>query len=119
MGNTGKTVSALAIDVNATGTWQAVAMNTSVTVNFASEGFYNINIRITYTDGTQKLGHTKLAVYASIQNSVSFTKPAKQRGSLCAADNFSFRRLYLVTMNCRPNQYRRQNLFQACLPQEI
>lgn len=91
VGNTGKTVSALAIDVNATGTWQAVAMNTPVTINFTNEGFYNINIRITYTDGTQKLGHTKLAVYANTGGStLSFTKPMKQRGSLCAVNNFRF-----------------------------
>jgi len=63
LGNTGKTISILQIDPNGSGTYQTVTFNTPITVNYATKGFYNVNIKLTYTDGTIKYSHTKLAVY--------------------------------------------------------
>jgi hypothetical protein len=63
LGNNGKTISTIQIDPNGSGTYQTVSFNTPISVNYSTKGFYNVNIKIIYTDGTIKYSHTKLAVY--------------------------------------------------------
>lgn len=61
--NTGKTVSAMAISVGDTTSYQSVSFNTPLTLNFTQAGFVDINIRLTYTDASICYAHTKLLVY--------------------------------------------------------
>jgi len=89
MGNTGKTISSIELDANGSGNWQTITFNTAVTVSYTTEGFYNVNIRITYTDGVQRVSHTKLAVYARPSGS-SAKLMQKKQGSLCSADKDFF-----------------------------
>lgn len=63
LSNTGKTISAIAYDATGGSSYQAAAFNTPFTLSYSSSGFYNFNIRITYTDGSTRYSHTKLVVY--------------------------------------------------------
>lgn len=61
--NTGKIISSLEIDLTNSGSYQTISFDVPITVTYNTKGFYTINIRIGYSDGTIKYGHTKLAVY--------------------------------------------------------
>lgn len=61
--NTGKTVASLALAVGDTSSYQTMAFNVPLTVNFTEAGFVDITIRITYTDASVAYGHSKLLVY--------------------------------------------------------
>jgi len=61
--NTGKTVSSIQIDPTGTGSYQTVAFNTPITVNYATTGSYTVNFIITYNDGSKRYAHTKLIAY--------------------------------------------------------
>lgn len=63
--NTGKTVSSIQVDPYGTGTYQSVTYNTPISVTYDTLGFYNINVKYTFTDGTVRLGHTKVSVYGN------------------------------------------------------
>ncbi|MBK0383656.1 T9SS type A sorting domain-containing protein [Pedobacter sp. SD-b] len=62
-GNTGKTISAIAVDIDSSGNWQNVTLNSPFNISFSTEGFYPIAIRFTFTDNSIKYAHTKIAVY--------------------------------------------------------
>lgn len=65
LGNTGKTISELAYKKQGSSTYQAVALNTPFTISYDSSGFYDIAIRIKYTDNSTWYSHTKVAVYGN------------------------------------------------------
>ncbi|WP_162303900.1 hypothetical protein [Paracnuella aquatica] len=90
LGNTGKTVRTVEVDANGSGAWQTVALNTPFNLTYTTEGFYNINIRITYTDNSQRLGHTKLAVHAKPVNGASMMRTFRKQSSLASATEFRF-----------------------------
>lgn len=62
-GNSGKTISTIQVDPLGTGSYQTISLNVPFNVTYDSSSAYIVNIRITYTDGTVKLGHTKISVY--------------------------------------------------------
>jgi Secretion system C-terminal sorting domain len=61
--NVSKTISTIQVDPLGTGTYQTVYMNTAFTVNYSDTGIYTINIKITYSDGSTNVAHTKVIVY--------------------------------------------------------
>jgi hypothetical protein len=63
VGNSGKTVSSIQVDPKGIGVYQTVTLNAPFSVNYTDTGLYTVNIKITYTDGTANVGHTKLAAY--------------------------------------------------------
>lgn len=63
LGNTGKTISSIAYKKQGAGSYQTVAFNTPFTISYDSTGFYNLDIKITYTDYSIVYGHTKIVVY--------------------------------------------------------
>jgi len=73
-GNTGKTVSSIQVDAKGTGNYQTVSLNVPFSISYDTAGFYDVNIKITYTGGIVKTGHTKLAVYATPGNGVALNE---------------------------------------------
>jgi len=65
LGNTGKIISSIAYKSQGAGSYQTVAFNSPFSISYDSSGFYNLDIRIIYTDNSIAYGHTKLVVYAS------------------------------------------------------
>ena len=65
LGNTGKIISSIAYKSQGAGSYQSVAFNSPFSISYDSSGFYNLDIRIIYTDNSIAYGHTKLVVYAS------------------------------------------------------
>lgn len=63
LSNTGKTISSIAYDAAGGNNYQTIGFNTSFNVYYSSTGFYNFNIRITYTDNSVRYSHTKVVVY--------------------------------------------------------
>lgn len=63
--NTGKTISSIAIDTATGSSYVIVPLNTPFNLTYNTKGFYNLNIKIVYTDGTTRYSHTKLVVYDS------------------------------------------------------
>src|SRR5690606_2399178 len=68
LSNTGKTISAIAYKKQGAGSYQTVAFNTPFTISYDSAGFYNLDIKITYTDNSIVYGHTKIVVYENPDN---------------------------------------------------
>lgn len=66
--NSGKTISSIAIDTTNGSSYITVAMNTNYNLTYTTKGFYNLNIKVDYADGTVRYSHTKLVVYDSPQN---------------------------------------------------
>lgn len=68
LSNTGKTISAIAYKKQGAGSYQTIAFNTPFTISYDSVGFYNLDIKITYTDNSIVYGHTKIVVYENPNN---------------------------------------------------
>jgi hypothetical protein len=86
LGNTGKTISSIQVDPKGTGVWQTVSLNTMFSVNYTAEGFYPFNTRINYSDGTQRMSHTKIAVYEQPAGLVTKTTTFTKKSSLAALE---------------------------------
>jgi hypothetical protein len=73
-GNTGKTISSIQVDPKGTGTYQTASLNVPFNVTYDTSGFYTVNVKITYTDATIELSHTKLTIYSSANGALAFNK---------------------------------------------
>lgn len=94
-GNTGKTISSIQVDPKGTGTYQTASLNVPLNVTYDTSGFYTVNVKITYTDATVKLSHTKLTIYASSNGALAYNKnnfasPFKGTGPPYYAEPFIF-----------------------------
>jgi hypothetical protein len=78
-GNTGKTISSISVDIANSGSWQAVTLNTPLDLNYLTEGFHDISIRVIYTDNTTRYGHTKLYLYPGENNAQNRFGPGRSR----------------------------------------
>ncbi|HEX7847915.1 MAG TPA: hypothetical protein VF476_19075, partial [Chitinophagaceae bacterium] len=63
IGNTGKTISSIAYDTIGGNNYQTVAFNTPFAIFYDTTGFFDLSIKITYTDNSIRYGHTKIVVY--------------------------------------------------------
>jgi hypothetical protein len=62
-GNTGKTISSIQVDPLGSGSYQTVTLNSPFIVNYPDTGLYNVNVKVSYSDGTINYSHTKLVAY--------------------------------------------------------
>jgi hypothetical protein len=63
LSNAAKTISSIAYDASGGSNYQTIAFNTPFTVSYNNSGFFDFNVRITYTDNSIRYTHTKIVVY--------------------------------------------------------
>lgn len=68
LSNTSKTISSIAYKKQGLGSYQIAAFNTPFAISYDTAGFYDIDIKISYTDNTILYGHTKIVVYENPNN---------------------------------------------------
>ncbi|MBS1736114.1 MAG: T9SS type A sorting domain-containing protein [Bacteroidetes bacterium] len=101
-GNTAKTISSIQVDSKGTGAYQTATLNVPLNVTYDTSGFYTVNVKITYTDGTIKLSHTKITVHSISNGGLAFNKnnfisPFKGTGPPYWAEPFIFGTHYPYT----------------------